>query len=295
MFDSESFETTTRVVTSTLILYDAPAPPPDEWERWQDIQSIYWRDQLRQRIDSRSQTPATGLSASGLLRVWNGACSSQLVDGDTGISITGRAAPGDWDNQGFLFDQVIGRYPTWVELPELLSTGTILEAIEVSDILRVKFHPAASDTMVFELELETEPTVRLRRVFREFTRDEPTALINRQEFVIDEWRDFDGLMLPARARLIASEFGREGFEGHWIKTITYYERLGARRLNESPADDLFTIPYKDGMGVHDERLNFSFAVGSRNFYYDGAAYSAPEPLMEHPHDQLPALIAKSGW
>lgn len=214
-----------------------------------------------------------------------------MVEGDAGVSISGRATAADNHQFGFLFDLVAERFPAASHLTDFFPTATILQStIDIDGKVTCSFHPENAPDVIFTIEASTRPVFRLKRILREIRRDGPTPFINRNDFFIDEWMEVDGLDLPKRATLYCSELGRARYERNWIRTVTRYERLSCNPLTEAPSDTLFEIQYAPGMGVYDERLNLSFTVGGTSLHLDGVAYVTTSPLLAHPGDQLAEVL-----
>ncbi|QOJ18025.1 MAG: hypothetical protein HRU76_10695 [Phycisphaeraceae bacterium] len=283
--------TQVRCRTSPLYLDDAPAPPPDTWEIQQTFTSTYWKDRYHQSIASEYRPTGLPSSTTLITKAWNGTFGFQLVDGDAGVSISGRATAADNHQFGFLFDLVAERFPAASHLTDFFPTATILQStIDTDGKVTCSFHPENAPDVIFTIEASTRPVFRLKRILREIRRDGPTPFINRNDFFIDEWMEVDGLDLPKRATLYCSELGRARYERNWIRTVTRYERLSCNSLTEAPSDTLFEIQYAPGMGVYDERLNLSFTVGGTSLHLDGVAYVTTSPLLAHPGDQLAEVL-----
>lgn len=285
------FETRMMGHTSRLYLDDDPAPPIEKWEIQQSVRSVYWKDRYHQSIASEYRPSALPSSSTRITKAWNGTYGFQLVDGDAGVSISGRATAPDHHQFGFLFDLVAERFPAAAHLTDFLPTATILQStIDGDGNVTCSFHPENAPGVTFTIEAMTKPTFRLKRILREIRRDGPTPFINRNDFIIEEWMEVDGLDLPKRATLYCSELGRARYERNWIRTVTRYERLSCNSLTEAPSDTLFEIQYAPGMGVYDERLNLSFTVGGTSLHLDGVAYVTTSPLLAHPGDQLAEVL-----
>lgn len=286
-----SFITQLRSCTSPLYLDDAPIPPADAWEIQQNISSTYWRDCYHQSIASEYRLTSLPSSSTRITKAWNGSFGFQLVEGDAGVSISGRATAADNHQFGFLFDLVAERFPAATHLTDFFPTATILQStIDADGTVTCSFRPDGAPDVTFTIEAMTRPTFRLKRILREIRRDGPTPFINRNDFIIEEWMEVDGLALPKRASLYCSELGRAKYEQNWIRTVTRYERLSCHPLTEAPSDSLFEIQYAPGMGVYDERLNMSFTVGGTSLHVDGVAYVTTSPLLAHPGDQLADVL-----
>lgn len=286
------FRTRIRMTMLRPLIWDAADDRPADESREpgfisrREVQSAYWKDKLSHRIVLEEVLLITGQeSRNEWSEFWTGDTHVRMIENS--VQLSDVAPQGGINREAGFFDLLECRYPRSPDWFDQIRRGRVLESTLNGGVLTYRCIPEEMETTTITIVADWEPAFRLR----EFSVEHEGARPSWNRLVIDEWRDYDGLVLPSKARVLGETLNGPGYEGKWYANMSLYERFECERI--SSTEDLtgeLEIRYLTGMRVIDKRLNLSFQVGGDVIALDGVLYRLKEPLMHHPGERLAGLL-----
>ncbi len=182
----------------------------------------------------------------------------------------------------------------------LTSSNVISESLtaeRVSVRFRVPALRSRADIVV-TCDVNTEGDYALRRITVETFDPATDELISRNEFTIDEWGDFGGLLIPIRAHLWGGRPGLAPRIERGLKPVANYTefvRVSAEQLDrESGRSQVFEPKSPThGTWVRDSTLRISYTIGGASIIVDGRRIQLSKPIEAMITDNLPEILQTS--
>ena len=254
--------------------------------RLEEREEIFGEDGENEVPEAKKQGQVGGRR----IGIWDGETWSVHVPGQAELHINRHPWRGPTVDCLGLFNvapwgSFVGRLP----LSEVVRRCRLRTATRDDTLDQYRLDLSPDGRSQIEISVEAGPPLRLHTVALEAFRLTPEKELGARRFRIvyhvDEWDEFDGLLLPKRAY-------RDGYTdrtGEMGRAV--YQRNTARdRSMDPPARDNFEVERYPGLRVYDNCLSLTYEIGTSDILVDGFEYHTVEPLTEDVARRLPFIL-----